>query len=305
VLVVDDGSPAGCVGVAARAFPGALVLRRERPGGFCAAANAGVAAADGTVVCVLNDDTEVSAGWAEAALARFDDPAVAAVTPLVLFGPPGRFDPPRVDSAGDGYFVGGVARKRGHGEPLGPRHLAAGPVFGASGSGSFFRRDTFLAVGGFPEEFGAYFDDIDLSFRLHAAGRTVFYEPASVIHHRVSSSYGRPHGELLALQSRNEELVYWRNLPLPVLLAALPLHLGVLAAKAVRRWREGQLGAFLRGRCAALAALPGLCRGRPRAVRPGTLRAWGLDWMPGPARFSSATRAPRSAPAPTCPGGWA
>ena len=54
------------------------------------AANAGVRTATADVVELLNDDTEVTAGWAEAALAHFDDARVAAVAPLVLLGEPGR-----------------------------------------------------------------------------------------------------------------------------------------------------------------------------------------------------------------------
>src|SRR5262249_20596513 len=146
---------------AASAFPGVEARRLPRRGGFCAAGNAGVAAAAGEVVQLLNDDTEVAPGWAEPALARFAAPRVAAVTPLVLIGPPGAPGPALVDSTGDRYFVGGVASKRGHGEALADRHLIAGPVFGASGSGSFFRRSAFLEAGGLPLEFGAYFDDVD------------------------------------------------------------------------------------------------------------------------------------------------
>jgi GT2 family glycosyltransferase len=263
VLVVDDASPAAVVSHTAAGFAGVEVHRLDSRGGFCVAANAGIARARGDIVQVLNDDTEVSAGWVEVALARFADPAVAAVTPLVLLGPPGAHSPPRVDSAGDLYLPGGVARKRGHGEALGRRHLRAEPVFGASGSGSFYRRDALAAVGGFPEEFVAYFDDVDLSFRLRRAGWTIFYEPASRIHHCVSSSYGAPDADLLALQSRNEELVFWRNLSPAALLGTLPLHLAVLAGKALRRWRAGQLGPFLRGRLAALALL----------TRGGTVRS--------------------------------
>src|SRR5262249_59019671 len=129
-----------------------------------------------------------------------------------------------------------VAGKRGHGEVAAGDYLLPGPVFGASGSGSFFNRDAFLAVGGLPEEFGAYFDDVDLSFRLHRAGFVVYFEPESRIYHRVSSSYGRRCGKLLRLQSRNEELVFWRNLPASELAGALPAHLAVLAGKALRRW---------------------------------------------------------------------
>lgn len=267
MVVVDDASPDGRVAGVARAA-GARVLRLPRRGGFCVAANAGVAATTGEVVEVLNDDVEVSPGWVEAALARFADPAVGAVAPLVLKGPPGAHRPERVDSAGDEYHLAGVARKRWHGEALAPEHLAGGAVFGANGTGSFYRRRAFDEAGGFPEAFVAYFDDVDLSFRLGRAGWRVWYEPGCRMHHRVSSSYGEPSGELLALQSRNEELVFWRNVPAWKMPVALPLHLAVLAGKAARRLREGRLGPFLRGRGGALACLW-------RGVAPSACRGWG------------------------------
>lgn len=236
---------------------GARVVRHEHPRGFCVATNAGVRAATGDVVELLNDDTEVTAGWADAALSHFADPTIAAVTPLVLQGPPGCQDPPRIDSTGDEYHVWGVARKRGHGATLDASHLRGGDVFGASGSSSFFRRQAFLAVGGLPEEFVAYFDDIDLSFRLRAAGFRVYYEPASRVYHRVSASHGPPRGDLLARQSRNEELVYWRNVKGMRRALSLPGHGVVLLGKAHRRWREGQLTPWLRGRVEAWRAVCG------------------------------------------------
>ena len=118
---------------------------------------------------------------------------VAAVAPLVLR----QSDDVRrrcIDSAGDRYFLGGVAGKRGSGQPVGPDYLDACPVFGASASSAFYRRDAVLTAGGFPEHFAAYFEDVDLSFRLHWAGYRVVYEPAARVWHRVSASYGRPEG---------------------------------------------------------------------------------------------------------------
>jgi GT2 family glycosyltransferase len=280
VLVVDDASADGCISRTAAAFPRVRTLRLEHNRGFCAAVNAGIAATRGPVIELLNDDTEVTAGWADAALARFADPTVGAVTPLVLIGPPEKAEPSRIDSTGDRYHRAGVACKRGHGESLGPRHTQAGPVFGASGSSSFFRRDVLEQVGGLPEEFVAYFDDVDLSFRLHRAGYRIFYEPASRLYHRVSSSYGPPKRELLALQSRNEELVFWRNLPAALLLSWLPAHLAVLAGKALRRAREGQLLPFLRGRLAVLGQIPAIRRHRRRLARlypVADVASWRLD----------------------------
>jgi GT2 family glycosyltransferase len=285
ILVVDDASSGSSVLRAAAAFAGVRVVRRPVSGGFCAAANDGIQAARGEVVELLNDDAEVTAGWAEAALAPFVRREVAAVAPLVLCGPPEMAStPPLVDSAGDRYLIGGIARKRGHREPLAAHHLRGGPVFGACAAAAFYRTCALRGVGALPSFFGAYFEDVDLAFRLHRAGFRVLYEPASRVWHQVSASYGKPAGRSLERQSRNEELVFWRNLPRGVLLRALPWHLAVLVGKAWKRWREGRLVPFLRGRVAALSEVDSVLRHRRWLHRFGPVRNlsdWCLEEVSG------------------------
>jgi GT2 family glycosyltransferase len=283
VIVVDDASAGGIIARTAQGFVGIQVLRQARRRGFCAAVNTGIAAAKGDVIELLNDDTEVQAGWAEAALAWFRDDAVGAVAPLVLWGPGGQ----RIDSAGDRYFIGGVAGKRGHGEPLGLAHQQARPVFGASASSAFYRRAALLRIGGFPDEFGAYFEDVDVAFRLQRAGYCSMFEPASRVLHLVSASYGRPKRRLLEQQSTNEERVFWRNLPGSDLARALPWHVAVLAAKAWRRWQEGTLSPFVCGRLRVLGEMGELLRHRRRLRNLGpqaSVEKWRVDtrwWKPG------------------------
>jgi GT2 family glycosyltransferase len=226
--------------------------------GFAVAANRGIAAATGAVIELLNDDTQVTAGWADAALERFADPTVAAVAPLVLQGPRGDVVP-AIDSAGDEYDPGGFARKRGHGEPLSARYRQPCEVFGASASSAFYRADVLRAAGGFPEEFGAYFEDVDLAWRIRRAGFRAVYEPRSVVWHRVGSSY-RPRRALLERQSQNEERVFWRNVP--GVWRLLPRHAAVLMGKALRRGREGALVPWAVGRLRAFAEVPGIVRQR-------------------------------------------
>jgi O-antigen biosynthesis protein len=135
VIVADDASTDGTGEWLACVHPDVCVVRLERNGGFCAAANAGIALARGRFIQVLNNDTEVAAGWIEAGLEPFTDPTVGAVAPLVLV----RSDPSRVDSAGDSYALPGWPTKQGHGQPAA---LFARPpveeVFGASGSSAFY-----------------------------------------------------------------------------------------------------------------------------------------------------------------------
>jgi GT2 family glycosyltransferase len=283
VIVVDDASPGEAVRATAAGFADVRLVRLPRRRGFCGAANAGIAAAHAPVVELLNDDTEVTAGWADAALACFADPRVAAVAPLVLrteepggLRPP-LAKPPVIDSAGDGYDPGGFARKLGHDEPLTPTRLRRREVFGASASSAFYRRDLLLRVGAFPERFGAYFEDVDLSFRLHRAGGRIVYEPASRVLHRGGASYSRSDRRLVEQQSCNEERVFWRNLPGPDLLGALPRHLAVLCGKAVRRWREGIFLPWACGRLRAWAEVVTCRRHERRLCRLGP-PARAADW---------------------------
>ena len=94
--------------------------------------------------------------------------------------------------------------------------------------------------------------------------------------HRPPRPKRRPRRRLLEQQSRNEELVFWRNLPA----RALPLHLAVLAGKAWLRWRDGGLVPFLTGRLRAWGELPRLIDHRRRLRRLGPtadVREWGVE----------------------------
>jgi GT2 family glycosyltransferase len=259
VIVADDASTDDTVDWLARTHPEARLVRLERNGGFCAAANAGLAAARGAVVQLLNNDTEVTPGWLEAGLAPFADPAVGSVAPLVLV----RSDPSRVDSAGDSYSLVGWPAKRGHGQPA--RDWLEHPsdrVFGASGSSAFYRARALAEAGAFDPSFGSYYEDVDLAFRLRWAGYACVFAPACRILHEVSASYDHARPALQRRMSRNAEILFWSDLPGGWLaLAALP-HLAFTIAQAFWRLARGRARPFVMGKLDALRELPSLRRRR-------------------------------------------
>ncbi len=255
VIVIDDGSVGACASQVAAQFRDVIVRRFRRPRGFCVATNVGMRMARAPIVQSLNDDAEVTEGWASPAIAAFDDPKVAMVAPLVL-----RWPGDVIDSAGDDYDRGGFAQSRGRGQPISAKFLARQSVSAASGSAAFYRRETILHLGGFAESFGAYFEDVDLSCRVRRAGHRIEYVPASRVLHRGSSSYGPARGRLLERQSCNEERLFWRHhTGRP---GEFVRHAAVVAAKALRRWQEGRLTPWLCGRLRALAMSPWDLAGR-------------------------------------------
>lgn len=264
VIVVDDASTDDTAEWLSASYPAVCLLRRGRNGGFCAAANDGLAAARGGVVQLLNNDTEVLPGWVEAGLAPFEDPAVGSVAPLVLV----RSDPSRVDSAGDGYAFVGWPFKRGHGEPA--SRWAVRPsdrVFGASGSSAFYRASALRRVGGFDPTFGSYYEDVDLAFRLRWAGYECAFAPTCRVLHEVSASYDHASPDLQRRMARNAELLYWSNLPPGRLAVSLLPHLGFTLAQAAARLARGRLGPFLAGKRDALRLLPTLGARRSERAR--------------------------------------
>jgi GT2 family glycosyltransferase len=252
VIVADDASTDGTPDWVESAFPWVRLVRLSVNGGFCAAANAGIAVARGRFIQLLNNDAEVTAGWAEAGLRPFADPTVGSVAPLVLI----RSDPTRVDSAGDGYAWFGWPFKRGHGEPAAHwENQSPGDVLGASGSSAFYRAEALRRVGGFDETFGAYYEDIDLALRLRWAGYRCRFEPSCRILHDVSATYDHGSPQLQRLMARNAELIFWRDLPPGWIAAALLPHLAFTAAQALHRLFEGRCRPFLQGKRDALGEL--------------------------------------------------
>jgi GT2 family glycosyltransferase len=249
VVVADDASTDGTAEWLADIHPDVRFVRLERNRGFCAAANTGIDAARGEYVQLLNNDTEVTAGWIEAGLAPFADPTVGSVAPLVLV----RSDPARVDSAGDSYALVGLPSKRGHGQAA-ARWLdhPTDRVFGASASSAFYRAEALRRVGAFDPSFGSYYEDVDLAFRLRWAGYGCVFTPRCRILHEVSASYDHARPALQRRMSRNAEILFWTDLPARWLVAAVVPHLAFTVAQGLWRLVRGRARPFVLGKLDAL-----------------------------------------------------
>ncbi len=248
VIVVDDASSDDTVSWLMEHHPDVRIVRLPTNGGVCTAANAGIRAARGRFVQLLNNDTEVTAGWLEAGLAPFADARVGSVAPLVLM----RADPSRVDSAGDGYALTGWPYKRGHNQHV--RYWEGRPdetVFGASASSAFYRASALRMVGGFDPAYGSYYEDVDLAFRLRWVGHSCVFTARSKVLHDVSATFDHTRPALQRRVARNAEYLFWTNLSTTALLLGLMPHLGFTVAQAIWRAGRGRLTPMLAGKADA------------------------------------------------------
>ncbi|UDY37758.1 mycofactocin biosynthesis glycosyltransferase MftF [Dermatobacter hominis] len=171
VVVVDDGSADAAGHALVAASHGATLVRRGRSGGPAAAREAGIAVATTAVVAVVDSDCVVTDGWLRPLLAHLADERVAAAAP-------------RIATAGG---TGALARYDALRSPLDlggePARVSPGTrVSYVPSAALVLRRDAHAAVGGFDPELQVG-EDVDLVWRLVGSGRTVRYEPASVVEH--------------------------------------------------------------------------------------------------------------------------
>lgn len=162
VVVVDDGSP--------QAVAHADV-RLARNAGPAAARNAGLEMVTTPLVAFVDADVSVDDGWLDALLPHFADPQVALVAP-------------RVASA-DGAPA--LARYERSHSPLDlgtePARVRAGSRVSYVPSAAVVIRVAALRqVGGFDVSLRVG-EDVDLAWRLDAAGWRCRYEPSAVVHH--------------------------------------------------------------------------------------------------------------------------
>ena len=164
--------------------------RNEQVKGFGANHNAAFAQCRTPFFCVANPDIRLTADPFPALLASLQDERVGAVGPLVR-NPSGSTE----DSARRFPTAAGLLKKL-FVEARTPDYATdRGPVEVDWIGGMFmlFRSDAFRALGGFDEAYFLYYEDVDLCRRLHAAGRTVTYNPgAQVIHDARRASRRNP-----------------------------------------------------------------------------------------------------------------
>ena len=297
LVVVDNASGDGSVEQLRR--EGLPVVESPENRGFGAGVNLGAQGMVEDVLVLLNNDAVAEPGFLEALLRPLSDPpaaaAPAAATARILLAgrwkpaAPGQQDVLVSPRTGRWARVDDEAASRGEGEVLvnstgnlvdasgngydrdwlvpAEREHSPSEVFGLCGGACAIRREAWQALGGFREDLFMYYEDTDLSWRLHERGWAVVYVREAVVLHEHASSSGTSSAMFIRVNARNRILVAAAHSPAPVVMQAL-------ARTVVRGLRGPRRGPVMTGLAQAVARLPRELRRRTRehARRPSRNR---------------------------------
>ena len=161
------------------------------------------------------------------------------------------------------------------------------------GFAHLIRRDAFLAIGGYREEFEFYSEEKDFTLRLLDAGLHVVYLPSALVAH-VPDPAGRSPVRYLRHVARNDCLMSLYNDPLPRVLWMLPARYA-LYFRMRRHWRVRDPWGGLWLARDLLQRLPSVLA-RRRPVKRRTIARW-AELKPGQTRYA-APSIPIGAPRP-------
>jgi GT2 family glycosyltransferase len=198
---------------------GAEHLRLKNRVSWAAANNAGIAAATGDAVLLLNADCFLEPGFLAAARPHLDQPGVGMVTPKLIRTTGGQ-PSDRLDAIDCVGMVVDRRRKNnlaGHGRPS-LAYETRSASFGPDGAAALYSRDLLhdVAVDGKPldESFEKWAVDVDLAWRAQILGWTAVYEPSAVAYHvrsySPSTRAGMPERDR-RVQFRNRYLMMVKN----------------------------------------------------------------------------------------------
>ena len=182
VVLVDHGCTDGAVD-RLDGTPGVTVVRPGDNTGFAGGCNLGAAHSTAPIIAFVNPDAIVEPDALAVLAAEVRRTGGIATACVVLAD-----RPDLVNSAGNEFHFLGLSWSGGFEEPVAD-HQVAKSTIAASGAGMAMTSELFATLGGFCDEFFAYYEDADLSIRAHQLGHPVRYLPGARIVHRYE--FGR------------------------------------------------------------------------------------------------------------------
>ncbi len=211
IIVVDNNSVDNSLEII-ESYPGIEIIKHSINKGYAGGVNPGFRRAqelNAKYVAPFNNDAVADPGWLKELVGVMDArPELGIVTSKILSA-----DGKHLDSTGDYYTNWGLPYPRGRGESDINKYDSQTEIFGASGGASLYRVSMLDEISLFDEDFFAYYEDVDLSFRAQLAGWKVAFAPDAVVYHKIGATSGKIKGFTVYQTMKNQPLLLLKNVP--------------------------------------------------------------------------------------------
>lgn len=214
IIVVDNGSKDYSIEGLTNNYPEIVIVKLDKNYGFAKAINAGVKKSECEFMVFLNNDTVADKDWLKNLVdcAQKYPEVISVNSKLLNF-----YDRKKVDGLGIEINEVGQARSIGwEMEDLG-QFCTPFYIFGATGGASIFRRDKFIGLEMFDEDFFMYSEEVDFAFRAQFKGYKSLFCPAAVVYHKHKASASKRPQHVEYWQFKNMMQTIIKNYPTKLL----------------------------------------------------------------------------------------
>jgi len=186
------------------------VIYSHKNMGFAGGVNNGIKwaiAGNYEYVALFNNDAIADKDWLQDLVDAIQPKEVGISTGLLLDE-----DGKTIDSTGDWYSIWGLPFPRSRGDKL-----ALAPndslVFGATGGASLYKTKMLKNIGLFDEDFFAYYEDVDISFRAQLSGWKIAYSSDAIAYHKQGVTSKKMPGFAVYQTFKNLPLLFLKDVP--------------------------------------------------------------------------------------------
>ena len=215
IYLIDNGSNDDSVEFIRSNFNRVKIIKLDKNYGFAKGYNIGLKNIDDDILCLLNNDVEVSENWTEEILKQFAaEPNTAVIQPKLK----DYYNKSNFDYAG---AAGGFLDKYGYPYCNGRiynnvevdknQYDKTREIFWACGACFFIRNNIFKKFGGFDDVYWAHFEEIDLCWRLQNHGFKIRFNAKSIVYHANGGTLNHNNPNKTYLNYRNMLFTITKN----------------------------------------------------------------------------------------------
>lgn len=210
VIIVDNASIENPEKVLQLNYPEVKFIRSEVNLGFSGGNNLGLTKATGEYILFLNNDTEVDSNFISPLVSILEENQnIGIVSPKIIY----------FNSGNKIQYVGcsNVNPYTGRNKRIGYLEIDKGefdearPTDLIHGAAMMVPKKVINEVGGMPEIYFLYYEEIDWCETIKRSGYTAYVQPASIVYHKESQSTGKNSPLKIYYMTRNRLLFLRRN----------------------------------------------------------------------------------------------